>query len=132
MFQSHFFLFPFSFFLVCWLVVKLSFVHAVVPARNHDRQARAKGEQVAALVPVNEPLYLFRLKDEGIMFYYGRTVRRLPTPEQLPSSKKPLYCILNESEWKQWQTAGPVEVLLRLRDEQGALIVLVRVGGDPL
>jgi 4-amino-4-deoxy-L-arabinose transferase-like glycosyltransferase len=58
--------------LVLWLVAKVVFVEGLVPARNHGRAPRAKGEQLAALVPAGRTLYVFRLKDEGIMFYYGR------------------------------------------------------------
>lgn len=114
--------------LVCfWLAAKLIFVHGIVPARDWKREPRQKAAQIAALVPPGEILYLFRLKDEGIMFYYGRTVQRLPAPEQLPSSAKPAYCILDESEWTRYGQA--MEVLLHSRDEQGAPIVLVRVPG---
>ena len=67
---------------------------------------------------------MFRLKDEGIMFYYGRPVRRLQQFKQLPSNGEPAYCILDEPEWK--QSDCPMEVLLRLQDEQGAPIVLAR------
>ncbi|HYT89372.1 MAG TPA: hypothetical protein VEL76_11755, partial [Gemmataceae bacterium] len=73
--------------------------------------------------------YLFRLKDEGIMFYYGRPVLRLASPADLPCRGTPVYCILEEAEWEQWQTPRPVQVLHHLTDEQGAPIVLVRVGG---
>jgi hypothetical protein len=110
---------------VLWLIVKLAFVHAVVPERNRNRVPRAKAGAVAALVPEGKTLYLFRLKDEGIMFYYGRAVRRFASPAQLPSSGEPLYCILDKSEWEQF--AGRVDVLLHLEDEQGDPIVLVRV-----
>ena len=115
--------------LAAWLLVKLLFVEVVIPARNPNRAPREKGEQLAAVVPTGETLYLFRLKDEGIMFYYGRPVLRLLGPEQLPSSTEPLYCILDESEWQQWHPGRPAEALLRLQDEQGQPIVLVRVTG---
>jgi 4-amino-4-deoxy-L-arabinose transferase-like glycosyltransferase len=116
--------------LLAWLLLKVTYVQAIVPARNRHREPRAKGEQIAAAVPENELLYLFRLKDEGIMFYYGRPVHRLAGPEQLPSSAKPLYCILDESEWCRWNQARPAAALLHLHDEQGAPIVLVRVAGS--
>jgi hypothetical protein len=133
-----------------WLGVKLAFVHAVVPQRNQDREPRAKGDLLSRLVPPGETLYLFRLKDEGIMFYYGRRVRRLPGFDELPSSARPLYCILDASEWRKWQ-AYPLtraaawgygstrelarwgelvrseQVVVRLHDEQGDPIVLVKV-----
>jgi len=76
-------------------------------------------------------LYLFQLKDEGIMFYYGRTVLRLPCPADLPSSTEPLYCILAKEEWDRWREASPRRAVQlsddSLIDEQGARMVLVRV-----
>ena len=113
--------------IVCWLIVKLIFVEAVLPRRNPARQPREKGEQLAASVPDGNNLYLSQVKDEGIMFYYRRPVLRLPNWEQLPSSERPIYCILDESEWRNWQTTRPAEMLLRMADEQGDPIVLVRV-----
>src|SRR6202011_656603 len=98
---------------------------------------------LAARVPAGATLYLLRLKDEGIMFYYGRPVRRLASFEHLPSFGQPLYCILDESEWRKWQAcrvAGAAahgyggrhnkdhsenlpsrseRVIVRLQDEQG-------------
>lgn len=115
--------------LALWLVAKGVFVHAVIPHRNANRQPRARGELLAALVPPGCTLYLFRLKDEGIMFYYGRPVLRLAAAADLPFRGTPVYCILERSEWEQWRAARPVEVLQHLADEQGAPIVLVRVGG---
>jgi 4-amino-4-deoxy-L-arabinose transferase-like glycosyltransferase len=112
---------------IAWLVVKLVFVEVVLPRRNPMRQPKEKGERLATLVPEQEVLYLFRLKDEGIMFYYGRTVRRLAGPAQLPSSNQPLYCILDETEWRTWSPTRSAEMLLTLPDEQGDPIVLVRV-----
>jgi hypothetical protein len=112
--------------LVLWLGVKVAFVHAVLPHRNRDRDPRGKGQQLAALVPEGATLYLFRLKDEGIMFYYGRPVRRLANPGELPSHSELLYCILEEPEWEQWSGLLHADVVVRLKDEQGAPIVLVK------
>lgn len=114
--------------LAVWLVVKLAYVQAIVPARNHQREPRAKAEQLAALIPEGQTLYLFRLKDEGIMFYYGRTVKRLAGLEQLPSSGELLYCIVTDVEWQQWPPRRPANVVLRLKDQQSDPIVLLRVG----
>jgi hypothetical protein len=116
--------------LAVWVAVKVVFVEAVVPARTEGRAARAKAEQLAALVPAGETLYLARLKDEGLTFYYGRPVRRLPSFEQLPSSPRPLFCIVTHSEWQAWGPAPPAEVVLRTADSQGDPIVLVRVRAD--
>lgn len=120
-------LFTFCFLLVVWVGIKLAFVHVVIPERDLKRQTRHTGEQLAASVPEGETLYLFHFKDEGVMFYYARPARRLPGPEQLPSSSEPLYCILKESEWRQWPSARPAEEVQRLCDAQGDATVLVRV-----
>lgn len=113
--------------LVFWLMVKVAFVEVVIPKRNDHREPRAKGERLAALVPPQKTLYLSKLKDEGIMFYYRRTVRRLESFEDLPSSEGSAYCILDDSEWRNWWLPGTAVVIERLRDEQGDPIVLVKV-----
>jgi 4-amino-4-deoxy-L-arabinose transferase-like glycosyltransferase len=114
-------------FLLLWLIAKLIFVHAIVPARDLTRQPRAKGEQIAALVPRGQTLYLGRLKDEGIVFYSGRAARRLAGPEMLPATAEEKYCLLVESELQRWLARRRGETLLHLHDEQGAPIVLVRI-----
>jgi 4-amino-4-deoxy-L-arabinose transferase-like glycosyltransferase len=116
---------------IVWLGVKIAFVEAVMPHRNKDRLPQAKGELLARLVPSKETLYLFRLKDEGIMFYYGRPVRRLHRMAELPVQTEPLYCILDRDEWAKWQMDDHVQVIQDLRDEQGSPIALVRIDGPP-
>jgi hypothetical protein len=112
--------------LVFWLAAKAVFVHVVVPARDHDRQPRAKGETISACVPAGVTLYLFGFKDEGILFYYGRPAVRLAHPGQLPSSPKPHYCIVEALECPHMRWPGQYEQVLNLRDEQGASFMLVR------
>lgn len=109
-----------------WLAVKITFVTVILPARTCPREASLKGEQIAALVPPQRTLYLFRLKDEGILFYYSRPVRRLPAPAHLPLSGDPAYCLLTESELQQWIGPRLPQVLLRLKDQQQHPIVLVK------
>jgi hypothetical protein len=99
----------------------------IVPNRDSHRTPRETGQQIAALVPPERTLYLFRLKDEGILFYYGRTVRRLPAPSCLPASEHAAYCLLIESERQQEIGSRQVEMLLPLRDEQGHPFVLARL-----
>jgi 4-amino-4-deoxy-L-arabinose transferase-like glycosyltransferase len=113
--------------LALWLAAKFIFVTLIVPSRDCHRTPRYTAQQIAALVPPERTLYLFRLKDEGILFYYGRPARRLPSVSFLPASEHAAYCLLVESEWR--QGAGPrhAEILLRLRDEQGHPIVLARL-----
>jgi 4-amino-4-deoxy-L-arabinose transferase-like glycosyltransferase len=107
-----------------WLAAKLVHVHAIVPARARGTDLRAKAAAVADRVPAGEPLYLFRLKDEGLLFYCGRPTRRLADPSLLPPG--PALCTLTADEWQQW-TGPPAEELLALTDGQGAPVALVRV-----
>lgn len=113
--------------LALWLLAKVAFVEVVTPHRNANRQPRAKGALLASLVPVDQILYLFRLKDEGILFYYGRPAVRLHAPEQLPPSGEPVYALLTRREWQNWHSLPHAEVVHRLSDEQGDPLVLVRV-----
>jgi 4-amino-4-deoxy-L-arabinose transferase-like glycosyltransferase len=113
--------------LAVWLVAKVVFVEVITPQRNQNREPCARGQQLATLVPEGKTLYLFDVKDEGIMFYYGRTVKRLASPVDLPSSSEPMYCILDGSEWRRWQSHCTAELVGELRDEQGEPMVLLRV-----
>ncbi len=114
-------------FVAAWLVVKLVFVQVIVPRRDDGRSPRARAEQIAALVPDGETLYLCDLKDEGILFYYGRPARRVASWDDLSRDGEAHYCILTGPEW----AARPFAPLLQLRDEQGDPIVLAQVGGNP-
>ena len=107
---------------------------------EHVGARRVQGEQVAALVPADQPLYLFRLKDEGIMFCYtrchadgqpDRVVRRLDGPKDLPRTAELVYCIGTEAEWGAWDQRRRADVLLRLPDQQGDPMVLLAVGQSP-
>jgi 4-amino-4-deoxy-L-arabinose transferase-like glycosyltransferase len=113
--------------LVLWMILKLAFVHHLMPARNAHRQPRAKGALLASRVPAEATLYLFRLKDEGILFYFARPAYRLPSPLQLPNDGRATYCILCLAEWHAWNGVRPAEVVERFTDEQGDPIVLIRI-----
>jgi 4-amino-4-deoxy-L-arabinose transferase-like glycosyltransferase len=110
-----------------WLAVKIAFVTLILPIRDGLRAPSRIGQQIAALVPPERTLYLFRLKDEGILFYYGRPARRLPAPAFLPASERSAYCLLTESELRQWMRSRSAQILLRLNDEQRHPIVLVKM-----
>jgi 4-amino-4-deoxy-L-arabinose transferase-like glycosyltransferase len=113
--------------IVAWVVLKVAFVHVYVPIRNHGRQPREKAAILAEHVPEGQTLYVFLLKDEGIMFYYGRPVVRLKSPKQLPKKTDRVYCILQESEYEEFQKHAGWNVILEvpLKDEQGDPIVLL-------
>jgi 4-amino-4-deoxy-L-arabinose transferase-like glycosyltransferase len=113
--------------LAVWLIVKIAFVHVVTSERDAQRHTRDKGSRLASLVPLHRILYLFKLKDEGIMFYFGRPVARLAGPAELPSAAEPLFCILTDEEWSRWQSPRSTQLVERMRDAQGDGIVLVRL-----
>lgn len=114
-------------FLAVWLTVKAVHVEVLIPARSLARQARNKAAVLAALVPGHCLLHIFLLKDEGIMFYYGRPVVRAHAPADLPASHEPVYCVLQHQEWIHWNSSRRAELVQRLTDEQGDAIYLVRV-----
>jgi hypothetical protein len=137
-----------------WVVLKLAFVHFHIPIRGGElrvnqvdlsflgidrplvspepRAPRAKGTLLAQHVPPGETLYLRLAKDEGIMFYYGRPVIRVKNWEQLPRQDRPVYCIVDEREWKEFLRRGDwrAESELHLKDEQGDPMVLLGVVRD--
>jgi 4-amino-4-deoxy-L-arabinose transferase-like glycosyltransferase len=110
-------------FLVCWLAVKIAFVEVVVPRRTAGRNAEATAARLRELVPPGETLHLFRLKDEGVMFYYGRPARRLHDPGDLP---RPGYAVLIRPEWDDRSAFGDAELVQWMYDQQGDPLILVR------
>jgi len=120
--------------LLAWATVKVVFVESVVPARTAGRNARETGEQIARLVPPGDILYLCRLKDEGVLFYYGRPARRLDSFED-PLREQSIYVLMLDAEWDGERYTGRPEHLAELRDQQQAAIHLVKLHprseGDP-
>lgn len=110
--------------LIAWSIVKIIHVEVVMPNRTATRHARETAARLAELVPAGEILYLCKLKDEGIVFYYNRPARRF-LPQDFASLRS-CYAILNASEWDKWKEPAWFEVVERLRDQQGDLIFLVR------
>ena len=113
--------------LALFMAAKVVFVEAVMPHRNALREPRAKGLSHASLIPVGSCLYLVRVKDEGIMFYFGGSVIRLKSFADLPSSPEPMYCILDTLELQHISQSREMDVVQNLTDEQGKPIFLVRV-----
>jgi 4-amino-4-deoxy-L-arabinose transferase-like glycosyltransferase len=113
--------------LLAWAVVKVVFVEAVLRDRTGNRDARPTGEAIARLVPPGEILYLCRLKDEGVLFYYGRPARRFD-PFAIPQGSA-VYALLLDAEWAGHLFRGRPEYIAELRDQQQAPIHLVRIHG---
>ncbi len=111
--------------LALWLVVKIAFVEAYVPLRLATRQTRDNGALLAAHVPADQMLRIGRLKDDTLLFYFGRPARRLADLGELRSNAEPMYCILEEGERASVADLG--SVILRLHDGQGNPLVLLAV-----
>jgi 4-amino-4-deoxy-L-arabinose transferase-like glycosyltransferase len=110
---------------VCvWLLVKIAYVEGVVPHRDWRRQTSHKAAVLAAFVPPELPLHLFTLRNEGLMFYCGRSIARADGVADLPPQS---LCVLSDAEWSAWDHPRRLELLQRLRDEQGDPIYLVCV-----
>jgi 4-amino-4-deoxy-L-arabinose transferase-like glycosyltransferase len=109
--------------LAAWCCVKLVFVEAVVPNRTSDRRVRETAARIAELAPPGHILYLCKLKDEGILFYYNRPARRFQWENPVEEKS---FALLIESEWRQWSESGHFDLVERFRDQQGAPIYLVR------
>jgi 4-amino-4-deoxy-L-arabinose transferase-like glycosyltransferase len=110
--------------LIGWAAVKIVYVEAVLPARTAQRHARETAQQLQRLVPEGETLYLCRMKDEGVMFYYGRPIRRSAVLDRPPTSR---YAALLLAEWRVVQATRPdCQFIAQLTDQQGDPIIVVR------
>jgi hypothetical protein len=110
-------------FLCCWLAVKVVFVEVVIPQRSAQRDPISPAMALRERVPPDEPLHVFRLKDEGVMFYYGRPVVRVREPRQLPAGA---FAVLIRQEWDDRAAFGHLQLVDCLRDQQGDPLILVR------
>jgi 4-amino-4-deoxy-L-arabinose transferase-like glycosyltransferase len=115
--------------LICWLVVKVAYVETIQPGRNDARRPRAKGEELARRVPIEKTLYVLPMadRDEGIMFYFGRRAQGITSIEDLPRTLTPVYCLIDEKVWHQWQADRRAQVLWRVDGELRGAMVLIRI-----
>jgi hypothetical protein len=110
-------------FLCVWVVVRVVFVEVVIPSRTAKRDPMPAATALRERVPSDQPLYLFRLKDEGVMFYYGRPAVRLNNPGELPRGA---YAVLIRQEWDDRDAFGHLQLVDWLLDQQGDPLILVR------
>ena len=75
------------------------------------------------LVPPGEPLYVSKLKDEGVMFYYGRPARKLHDLRELPHGA---FAAFIRQEWDARADYGDVQLIRWMYDQQGDPLILVR------
>lgn len=133
--------------LVAWLMIKLVFIHVVVPARPEQRDLRNIGERLAAVVPAAKTLYLFRENDdsmEGLLFYYSKVhesegsvpVQLLDMPAALPTSGEDHYCMVDEDDWdaetywNQVRERGAARVIHRFLDGKDMPVLIVEVAAQ--
>jgi 4-amino-4-deoxy-L-arabinose transferase-like glycosyltransferase len=108
--------------LLIWLISKIVFVEVVMPRRTEHHDARQTASQLRELVPVGVPLYIDKLKDEGVMFYFGREVRKLHAPHELPHGA---YAVFIRQEWDDRGRYGDVQLVRWMYDQQGDPLILV-------
>jgi 4-amino-4-deoxy-L-arabinose transferase-like glycosyltransferase len=116
-------------FLLCWLVVKVVFVEVIIPNRTAGRNAEATAAELRAHISTDQPLYVFKLKDEGITFYYARPVLRLNDPKSLPQGA---FAVLIRQEWEAGAAFGHLKLICCMNDQQGDPIYLVQKVGHSL
>jgi hypothetical protein len=109
-------------FLLCWFVAKVVFVEVVIPNRTAGRNAVVTATALRERVPANRPLHVFKLKDEGITFYYGRPVARGADPRALPPGA---FALLIRQEWEDRASSGHLTLVCCMHDQQGDPIYLV-------
>jgi 4-amino-4-deoxy-L-arabinose transferase-like glycosyltransferase len=110
-------------FLAAWLAAKVAFVERVIPARAARRDPGPPAAELRARVPAGEPLYLFRLKDEGVMFMYARPAVRLRHPRDLPPGA---FAVLIRPEWEDRTSFGHLKLVHWMLDQQGDPLILVQ------
>lgn len=111
--------------LLVWIAVKIAFVELVIPKRTAGRGAAATAARLRVLVPADATLYLFKLKDEGVMFSYARPTRKLHHPAALPPGG---FAVLIRQEWESRAAFGELEMVQWMHDQQGDPLIVVRKG----
>jgi hypothetical protein len=107
-----------------WCLVKVIYVEIIIPARFAKRPDLAtQAKLMQDFVPAKSILYLSKVKDECLMFNYGREVRRISDWNHLPAEGI-CWCVFTEAERAAFPL--PVDQELRLLDAQAEPLVLCR------
>ncbi len=110
--------------LLVWCLVKVVYVEAIIPARfAHRPDLASQAKIMQKFVPLEATLYLSRVKDECLMFNYGRAVKRIASWDDLPTQGA-CWCVLTESE----RVVFPLKIEQEqvILDAQGEKLVLCR------
>jgi 4-amino-4-deoxy-L-arabinose transferase-like glycosyltransferase len=109
--------------LLCGLLAKIAFVEIVMPLRTGRRNPLPIAAELRTIVPEHETLYIDKLKEDGVLFYYARPVQRWRGSFPLPPGA---YLALIASEWEPWQQRGSIRLVARLQDQQGDPLIIVQ------
>ena len=110
--------------MLVWFLIKVIYVEAIIPARfAHRPDLASQANIMHQFVPASATLYLSRVKDECLMFNYGRAVQRITSWDHLPTSGD-YWCVLTESEYAMFPLK--IEQEQAILDAQGEKLVLCR------
>lgn len=115
--------------MLVWSVIKIIHVEVLIPARFRERpNLEAQATIMQQFVPAGVTLYLARVKDECLLFNYGRGVQRLRAWSLLPADGV-IYCAMTEEERKDFSATSTSKIVheMKLQDAQGDVLVLVQL-----
>jgi hypothetical protein len=105
-----------------WCLVKVIYVEIMIPARFVKRPSLASQAKIMhEFVPNEATLYLSKVKDECLMFNYGRAAKRVASWDQLPAQGT-VWIVLTEAECSAFP--WPIVNEQRLLDAQGEPLIL--------
>jgi len=122
--SERFYLVSSSLILLGMVLTRGAYSEVVLPGRTVSRAARENAALLRDIVPRDETLYIGLVREEGVLFYAGRRVRRLTsTPVQ------GIYLLLTEAEYRSG-TYARAETMGEIRDHQKAPLTVVRWSGN--
>lgn len=112
--------------IVIWSVIKIVHVEVLIPARYAKRPSLdEQAFKLQQAIPSSATLYISRLKDECLMFHYGREVTRLREWNSLTPTG--CYCLLTATERTNWPLTSRIQTETPLLNAQGEPIILVQL-----
>jgi hypothetical protein len=112
---------------ILWLTLKVGYANGLIHRRGHDHSPQANGQLLASLLPADQLLYLLDIKEDDVLFYFGRPALQLHNPAHLPAGPDPVYCLLDHKALQGWHSGKTVEMVQEITIAQGTKLYLVRV-----
>ena len=106
------------------LLTRGIYTEVVLAGRTISRQARENATELRRLVPEGETVYIAGLREEGVLFYADRRVRRLTS-----TPVHDIYLLLTEAE-VQSDRYEPNAFVGEFKDQQKASVRVVRWSGN--